>query len=117
MIIGRVHENNRDLSNTQVVITQSEESDHEELCLQDIVIVGEFLSIPASECTSSKHHQFPAVNLSSLLNYKILLSCRKIMTSAEGHCLEHVLSTMEKELVKTQTQLLEAKKEVACICV
>ena len=37
--------------------------------------------------------------------------------SAERHRLEHVLSTMEKELVKTQTQLLEAKKEVACMCV
>ena len=50
MISGRLHENNHDPSNTQVVITQSEEG--EELSLQDLD--GVFRRIPASECASPR---------------------------------------------------------------
>ena len=74
MISGRLPENNYDPSNTQVVITQSEKG--EELTLQDMD--GVLLRIPASECAHhQERHQFPLV--SYLLNYKILLFCRKTM--------------------------------------
>ena len=37
--------------------------------------------------------------------------------SAEERCLEHILSSMEQELVKAQTQLLEAQEEVTSLSI
>ena len=50
MISGRLHDNNCDPSNTQVVITQSAEG--EELSLQDVD--GVLLRIPALGCASPR---------------------------------------------------------------
>ena len=107
MISGRLCENNHDPSNTQVVITQSEEG--EELSLQDMN--GVFLRIPAPECTSGT----PSVSSSELSvelqNVSVLQENNGF--SAEEHCLEQILSSMEQELMKAWTKLLETQEEVA----
>ena len=107
MISGRLCENNHDPSNTQIVITQSEEG--EELSLQDMN--GVFLRIPAPECTSGT----PSVSSSEL---SVELQDVSVLQenngfSAEEHCLEQILSSMEQELVKARTKLLETQEEVA----
>ena len=112
IISGRLHENNRNPSNTQVVITQSEKG--EELCLQDMD--GVFLRIPASECASPRT---PSVSTSEL---SVELQTTSVLQenngfSAEEYCLERVLSSMEQELVKARTQLLEAQEEVASLSI
>ena len=69
MISGRLHENNRDPSNTQLVITQSEKD--EELSLQNMD--GVFLRIPASECASPKTSSVSSSELSvELQNTSVL---------------------------------------------
>ena len=73
MISGRLHENNRDPSNTQVMITQLEKG--EELSLQDMD--GVFLRIPASECESPRMSSVSTSELS--VELQILLFCRKTM--------------------------------------
>ena len=112
MISGRLHENNRDPSNTQVVITQSEKG--EELSLQDMD--GVFLRIPASECASSRTSSVSSSELSvELQNTSVLQENNGF--SAEERCVEHVLSSMEQELVKARTQLLEAQEEVTSLSI
>ena len=112
MISGRLHENNRDPSNTQVVITQSEKG--EELSLQDMD--GVLLRIPASECASPRASSVSSSELSvELQNTSVLQENNGF--SAEEHCLECVLSSMKQELVKARTQLLEAQEEVASLSI
>ena len=112
MISGRLHENNRDPSNTQVVITQSEKG--EELSLQDMD--GVFLRIPASECASPTTLSVSSSELSVELQSTSVLQ-ENIGFSAEECCLERVLGSMEQELVKAQTQLLEAQEEVTSLSI
>ena len=85
MISGRLHENNRDPSNTQVVITQSEKG--EELSLQDMD--GVFLRIPASECASPRTSSVSSSELSVELQNTSVLQENNGFT-AEECCLEHV---------------------------
>ena len=112
MISGRLHENNRDPSNTQVVITQSEKG--EELSLQDMD--GVFLRIPASECASPRTSSVSSSELSvELQNTSVLQENNGF--SAKERCLERVLGSMEQELVKAWTQLLEAQEEVTSLSI
>ena len=112
MISGRLHESNRDPSNTQVVITQSEKG--EEVSLQDMD--GVFLRIPASECASPRTSSVSSSELSvELQNTSVLQENNGF--SAEELCLERVLSSMEQELVKARTQLLEAQEEVTSLSI
>ena len=112
MISGRLHESNRDPSNTQVVITQSEKG--EAVSLQDMD--GVFLRIPASECASPRTSSVSSSELSvELQNTSVLKENNGF--SAEELCLERVLSSMEQELVKARTQLLEAQEEVTSLSI
>ena len=112
MISVRLHENNRDPSNTQVVIIQSEKG--EELSLQDMD--GVFLRIPASECASPRTSSVSSSELFvELQNTSVLQENNGF--SAEEHCVEHVLSSVEQELVKARTQLLEAQEEVTSLSI
>ena len=112
MISGRLHENNRDPSNTQVVIIQSEKG--EELSLQDMD--GVFLRIPASKCASPRTSSVSSSELSvELQNTSVLQENNGF--SAKERCVEHVLSSMEQELVKARTQLLEAQEEVTSLSI
>ena len=90
MISGTLHENNRDTSNTQVVITQSEEG--EELPLQDMD--GVFLRILVSGCVSPRTPSISSSELSvELKNTSVLQENNGL--SAEELCSERVLSSME----------------------
>ena len=112
IISGRLHENNRDPSNTQVVITQSEKG--EELSLQDMD--GVFLRIPESECASPRTSSVSSSKLSvELQNTSVLQENNGF--SAKERCLERVLGSMEQELVKARTQLLEAQEEVTSLSI
>ena len=99
MIGGKFCENNHDHSNTQIVITQSEEG--EELSLQDMD--GVFLRIPAVRSTSLRILPSPSSEVSVELQPVSALQ-ENINFSAEVECLEHLLSTMKEELVKSRTQ-------------
>ena len=71
---------------------------------------GVFLRIPASECASPRMSSVSTSELSvELQNTSVLQENNGFST--EERCLEHILSSMEQELVKTQTQLLEAQEE------
>ena len=112
MISGRLHENNRDTYNIQVMITQSEKC--EELSLQDMD--GVFLRIPASECASPRTSSVSSNELSvELQNTSVLQEDNGF--SVEEHCLERVLSSMEQKLVKVRTQSLEAQEEVVSLSI
>ena len=110
MIGGKLCENSHDPSNTQIVITQSEEG--EELSLQDMD--GVFLRIPAVRSTLLRTSPSPSSEVSVELQPVSALQ-ENINFSAEVECLEHLLSTMKEELVKSRTQLLEAQEEIACL--
>ena len=112
MISGILREDNRDPSNTQVVITQSEEG--EELSLQDVG--GVFLRISASGCASPRTPSVSSSELSVEPQHTSVLQENNGF-SAEEQCLERVLSSMEQELVKARTQLLEAQEEVTSLTI
>jgi len=110
MISGRFHESNHDPFNIQVVISKSEEG--EELSLQDVG--GVFLRIPAVQCTSSRTSPAPISEVSVVSQDTFALQETNGF-STEIKWLEHVLSSMEQELVKTRMQLLEVQEEVTCL--
>ena len=73
---------------------------------------GVFLRIPAPECTSGT----PSVSSSELsveLQNVSVLQENNGFSAEEEHCLEQILSSMEQELVKVRTKLLETQEEVA----
>ena len=104
MICGRLREENRDPSNIQVTVSQSGEA--EELCLQDVN--GAFLRIPTRTSPT------PSSEI-SVEPYDDFVLQEANGFSEEENCLEHVLSSMERELTKTRTELLEAQEEVTCL--
>ena len=77
---------------------------------------GVFLRIPASECVSPRTSSVSSSELSVELQDTSVLQ-ENNGSSAEKHCLERVLSSMEQELVKAWTKLLEAQEEVASLCI
>ena len=103
MVCGRLSDNNHDPSNTQVVVTRSEEG--EELSLQDIE--GVFLRIPVLKSMSSSISLSPSSEV-PVESLNVLAFQKKNSISAQVNHLEYILSSMEQELAKTQTQLLES---------
>ena len=100
MIDGKFREENRNPTDIQVIIIQSAKG--EELLLQDVDEV--FLKIPAENCVSSRTSPTPSSQVfGGQINFLALQGNDTFQF--EEDCLEHVLDSMEQELVKTRTQL------------
>ena len=75
---------------------------------------GIFLRIPAVQCTSSRTSPAPISEV-SVESHDASALQETNGFSAEIKWLEHVLSSVEQELVKTWMQLLEVQEEVTCL--
>ena len=107
MIDGKFREENRNPTDIQVIVIQSEKG--EELLLKDVD--GVFLKIPADNCASSRTSPTPSSQVSSDQIDFLALQGNDTFQFEED-CLERVLDSMEQELVKTRTQLYTAEEEV-----
>ena len=70
-----------------------------------------FLNIPTEQCASSRTSPALSSEVSNELHYSLALQGNDNFCFEEN-CLEHVLTSMEQELVRTWTQLFEAQEEV-----